>query len=149
MKRPATEGVAPTVKVGNRQRRVRVDTAALQKLAGRAFHRILTVHRRGETDLRKLNHVHVWLISDRSMSILHRRFLNIDGPTDVVTFQHGEIFISVETARRNARLFRNSLPNELRLYVIHGLLHLDGFRDDTRAQGRRMRAEQKRIAQLN
>ena len=43
------------------------------------------------------------LISDRRMSELHRRFMGIAGPTDVITFQHGEIFISTETARRQAR----------------------------------------------
>ena len=40
---------------------------------------------------------------------IHRRFMGIAGPTDVITFQHGEIFISVETARRQAQAHRTSL----------------------------------------
>ena len=52
----------------------------------------LTCANRGE--------IFVWLISDRRMAHLHRKFLGLSGPTDVLTFQHGEIFISVETARR-------------------------------------------------
>src|SRR5207244_9483596 len=56
-----------------------------------------------QTDLRKSGEVSVWLISDRRMALLHRKFLGQSGPTDVLTFQHGEIFISVDTAQRHAR----------------------------------------------
>ena len=79
------------------------------------------------------------------MASLHRQFLNQTGPTDVLTFQHGEIFISVETARRHARVFGNSLARELRLYIIHGLLHLHGFDDRKRVDSREMERMQKRI----
>ena len=67
------------------------------------------------------------LISDRRICQLHRQFLGQRGPTDVLTFRHGEIFISVETAKRHARAFANPLVRELQLYIVHGLLHLHGF----------------------
>jgi len=67
------------------------------------------------------------------------------GPTDVLTFQHGEIFISVETAKKHARVFGNSLTSELCLYIAHGLLHLHGFDDRTQAAARKMKAMQKKI----
>ena len=79
------------------------------------------------------------------MASLHRQFLNQSGPTDVLTFQHGEIFISIETARRQARAFGNSLTRELRLYIVHGLLHLHGFDDRKRTDARKMERIQKRI----
>ena len=79
------------------------------------------------------------------MASLHRQFLNQTGPTDVLTFQHGEIFISVETARRHARVFGNSLARELRLYIVHGLLHLHGFDDRERADTRKMERMQSQI----
>jgi probable rRNA maturation factor len=79
------------------------------------------------------------------MSQLHRQFMHQSGPTDVLTFQHGEIFISVETARRNARSFGNSFGRELRLYIVHGLLHLHGFDDQTGAGAREMVKTQQRI----
>ena len=63
----------------------------------------------------------------------------------MITFQHGEIFISVDTARANARRFRTSAEDELKLYIVHGLLHLGGFEDKTPAQARRMEAVQRRI----
>ncbi|MFL6552253.1 MAG: rRNA maturation RNase YbeY, partial [Chthoniobacterales bacterium] len=67
------------------------------------------------------------------------------GPTDVMTFQHGEVFISVETARGHARAFGNSLLRELKLYIVHGLLHLHGFDDQTASEAHRMKAAQEKI----
>jgi len=84
--------------------------------------------------------VFVWLISDRRMSFLHQQFMNEAGPTDVITFQHGEIFISVETARRQSRQFGTSTLREIELYIVHGILHLLGFDDHTTAQRSQMRA---------
>ena len=79
------------------------------------------------------------------MAPLHRQFLHQTGPTDVLTFQHGEIFISVETAKRHAHAFGNSLVRELYLYIVHGLLHLHGFDDRTPAGARKMKAMQEKI----
>jgi len=62
-----------------------------------------------------------------------------------MTFRHGEIFISAETARRYARRFGNSLVQELRLYVVHGLLHLHGFDDRNEIEARKMDLMQRRI----
>ncbi|PYL68854.1 MAG: rRNA maturation RNase YbeY, partial [Verrucomicrobia bacterium] len=89
--------------------------------------------------------IFIWLISDRRISRLHQQFLGQTGATDVLTFQHGEIFVSVETARRHARVFRNSLVRELRLYIAHGLLHLHGFHDRKQTDARKMERMQKRI----
>ena len=69
------------------------------------------------------------------------------GPTDVLTFQHGEIFISVETAKRHARSFDTTLGHELRLYLVHGLLHLHGFDDHTETGAQKMQKTQDRILQ--
>jgi probable rRNA maturation factor len=98
-----------------------------------------------QTDLRKSGEVSVWLISDRRMALLHRKFLGQLGPTDVLTFQHGEIFISVETAQRHARAFGNSLLRELKLYIVHGLLHLHRFDDQTPSKAHKMKAAQEKI----
>ena len=79
------------------------------------------------------------------MSRLHLQFLGQTGPTDVLTFQHGEIFISVEMAKRHARMFGNSLVRELQLYTVHGLLHLHGFNDRMPAEARKMKRAQEQI----
>jgi probable rRNA maturation factor len=133
------------VSVRNLQRKIPVNTAELENFAAAAIRCCLRLPRRQRTELSKLRAVFVWLISDRRMASLHRKFMHQTGPTDVLTFQHGEIFISVETAKRHARAFRNSLASELRLYIAHGLLHLHGFDDRTPAAARKMKAMQKKI----
>jgi probable rRNA maturation factor len=135
----------PEISVRNRQRKIPVNVAALQPFAAKAVRRCLQSRKRKQTDLSKLPKIFVWLISDRRMSQLHRQFLGQTGPTDVLTFQHGEIFISVETTKRHARVFGNSLVRELQLYIVHGLLHLHGFDDRTQSGARKMKKAQEKI----
>src|SRR5262249_53525298 len=129
----------PEITVRNLQRIVPVKTGDLEKCAKRAACCCIKIRRKKRTELTRLGEISVWLISDRRMSKLHRQFLGQMGPTDVLTFQHGEIFISVETAKQHARIFANSLTRELQLYIVHGLLHLHGFDDRTPAGARRMK----------
>jgi len=138
----------PKITVQNLQRRISVNVAELEKFAGHAVQNSLQLHQGQRTDLRKLSEISVWLISDRRMALLHRKFIGQSGPTDVMTFQHGEIFISVETARRHARTFGNSLLRELKLYIAHGLLHLHGFDDQTPSEMHKMKAAQERILRI-
>jgi probable rRNA maturation factor len=135
----------PRISVRNLQRKIPVNIAELQKFALKVIPRCLHLRSRKRTDLTKLREISVWLISDRRMSRLHRQFLGQKGPTDVLTFQHGEIFVSVEMAKRHARAFGNSLHRELQLYIVHGLLHLHGFDDRTQPGARRMEKMQARI----
>jgi probable rRNA maturation factor len=135
----------PEVTVHNLQRKISVNVAELEKFAGNAVQHSLQLQQRKRTDLRKLSKIFVWLISDRRMALLHRKFLGQSGPTDVMTFQHGEIFISVATAQRHARAFGNSLLRELKLYIVHGFLHLHRFDDQTPSKAHKMKAAQEKI----
>jgi len=135
----------PMIAVGNRQRAVKIDLEALQKFAERALDESLKISRGKPGVLAQLSRVDVILVSDRRMSGMHRQFMNVSGPTDVITFQHGEIFISAETARENARRFRKNLEAELCLYVAHGLLHLCGFDDKNARDAKEMEAAQKKV----
>ena len=136
---------APDISVRNLQRKVSVDVAELQNFAAKALRCCLQLHKQKDTDLRRLSEVFVWLISDPRMAHLHRKFMHRTGPTDVLTFQHGEIFIGIETAKRHARAFGSSLASELRLYIVHGLLHLHGCDDQTRTSARKMHKMQEKI----
>jgi probable rRNA maturation factor len=124
------------ITVRNLQRKHRLDCDALQQFAIRALKKI------SKDSLGQFN---VLLVSDRRMAALHRQFMNIAGPTDVITFQHGEIFVSVDTAKRNARRFHSSSNDEVQLYIVHGLLHLHGYDDKTAAGARAMEKAQGRI----
>ena len=137
----------PTINVLNRQRTIPVKLVALQDFAERALRECLNLPEAKSSELIKLNEVTIVLVSDRRMAELHRRFLQQSGPTDVITFQHGEIFVSTETARSQARRFGTSLEHELRLYIAHGLLHLHGFNDkDARSSTEMKRVQEKLVA---
>jgi probable rRNA maturation factor len=131
--------------VSNLQRKIPVDIVGLRNFAAKATRCCLQLQERKPTNLSKLREVFVWLISDRRIASLHRKFMHESGPTDVLTFQHGEIFVSVETAKRHAQRFGNSLSRELRLYVVHGLLHLHGFDDRTQTEAQKMERKQEEI----
>jgi len=135
----------PEISVRNLQRTISVNAVGLEKFAAQAVRHCLQSRKRKQTDLSKLPRILVWLISDHRMARLHQQFLGETGSTDVLTFQHGEIFISVETAKRHARVFGNSLVRELQLYIVHGLLHLHGFDDRTQSGARKMKKAQEKI----
>ncbi len=135
--------------VVNRQRAIKVDVASLEAFANRALPECL--RRRGPYDapLAGLTEVVIALVSDRAISELHRRFMRIPGPTDVITFGHGEIVISVTTAARQAAEHGQELHRELARYIVHGLLHLNGHEDGSEADAAIMwRAQEELLGRL-
>jgi probable rRNA maturation factor len=145
MRRGRVGNTAPKIIVRNLQRAVPLDVADLENFAAKALQFCLQLRKSEPTDLTRLREISILFISDRRMALLHRQFLNQSGPTDVITFQHGEIVISAEAARRQARTFVDSLACEVRLYIVHGLLHLHGFDDRSEADARKMKAAQEKI----
>lgn len=136
---------SPAIQVRNAQRRMRVAIAPLQEFATSAFERCRALPGADVSWMNEGRAVEVTLISDRRMAELHQQFMNISGPTDVLTFHHGEIVVSVETAQENARRFGTSPEHEIRLYLVHGFLHLLGFDDRTKAGSRQMETLQSRV----
>ena len=121
------------ITVANRQRTVRFDLPWLQRFAAVALEQCRPECADGRDALRALPEIEVTVVSDRTIARVHRQFMAIPGATDVITFEHGEIVISAETARAHAATYGQRLEEELALYIVHGLLHLNGF-DDTTAQ---------------
>jgi probable rRNA maturation factor len=136
------------ISVRNLQRKMPLDIVDLARFAECALKLCLRLPTKRRTDLQKLREILVLIVSDRRIALLNRQFLGEAKPTDVITFQHGEIFISAETARRQARQFRTTLKHELQLYLVHGLLHLHGFNDRTQVGAQEMERAQERIAGL-
>lgn len=128
----------------NRQRR-RLSKHALERFSDAALAACLRVPAKLPTSLTKLEEIYVVLVSDKRIADLHQRFMRISGPTDVLTFEHGEIVISVDTAARNARTLCTNVEKELELYVVHGLLHLHGFDDRTERKAKRMARTQELV----
>jgi rRNA maturation RNase YbeY len=87
--------------------------------------------------------------SDEYLLELNQRYLGHDEFTDIITFDLsegksvvGEIYISVERVRENARLFGASYQRELRRVIFHGALHLIGYADKLPDEKRAMRSKE-------
>ena len=119
---------------------LRIESAALAALP-----RILAAPG-GETPvLNDLPEVEISFVDDETIARVHGEFLDDPTPTDVITFHHGEILISTETALRQSTDHGNPPDRELCLYVIHGLLHLNGHEDHSEDGFQGMKATQERI----
>jgi probable rRNA maturation factor len=111
--------------VVNRQRAVAVRPGLL-----RAF-----LTRTCELVLPRAAGVAVCLVSDAEIARLNRKYRGKSGATDVLSFPGdrtgGDIAISPAAARRNARALGRSVPEELRVLILHGVLHLAGYDHET------------------
>lgn len=92
-----------------------------------------------------LTEVEVSLVDDATIADVHGEFMDDPTPTDVITFHHGEILVSVDTARREGPGHGNSPEAETLLYIIHGLLHLNGHTDLREPDRTAMHREQESI----
>ena len=82
----------------------------------------------------------VIIVNDEKIHEINREYRNVDRPTDVISFALeddktmtsevrilGDIYVSIDTARRQAYEYYNTEKEELRFLIIHGLLHLLGY----------------------
>lgn len=130
----------------NRQRTVRVARRSLEGFL-RRVERELHVDEAGVT---------VCFVSDTEIARMNRRYRQKKGPTDVLSFPLGkkarakneylgDIAIAPETARRYAKKSGRSLASELRVLILHGVLHLLGYDHETdRGQMNRLESKLRR-----
>jgi len=85
---------------------------------------------------------------------INKKYLGKNSPTDVISFPLndtfnpnylGEVIISVEEALSNSRIYNTSFDYEIVLYMVHGILHLLGYKDYTKMERERMGKKQKEI----
>lgn len=133
------------INVFNRQRTLRVNLPWLRQIAELARQQCLPYSADQRFALRDLEEVEVSIVSDRVIADVHMRFMNIPGATDVITFEHGEIIMSAQTAQHYGASYGHSVDEELALYIVHGLLHLNGYEDGTAREATVMRRVQERI----
>lgn len=138
-------GSVPRVSIWNRQRLIRLDLDGLEVLAGAAVPLCLDQAGGGCPVLHELEEVEVALVSDRVIAQVHRRFMNIPGATDVITFEHGEIVVSVTTAQREALARMEPVSREALRYIVHGLLHLNGHEDAQKEEAAAMWQAQEEV----
>ncbi|MDD5199637.1 MAG: rRNA maturation RNase YbeY [Terrimicrobiaceae bacterium] len=135
----------PQISIASRQRALRLDLARIRRLVRHALPLCLAESGPLSPALADLPEIAVSIVSPLAMSRVHVQFMGIAGPTDVITFPYGEIVVCAAAAATNASRYGNSLDDELVLYIIHGLLHLNGFDDLSEPAARRMRSRQAKI----
>jgi probable rRNA maturation factor len=151
-----------TIIIANRQRTKKMNTRLLKQIVNELFAELKI-----ETAELGIN-----LVGAREMTLLNETFLQHEGSTDVITFDHGEnvlpascrqnkselparcrkhvhgeIFICVDEAISQAREFKTNWQSEIVRYVIHGVLHLLGHDDLKPALRRKMKREENRLVQ--
>jgi rRNA maturation RNase YbeY len=90
------------------------------------------------TEGKEVGVTNIIFCSDTYLVKINKEFLKRDYFTDVITFDYtdgatisGDIMISVDRTEENAREMRISGVDELRRVMVHGILHLIGYNDDT------------------
>jgi probable rRNA maturation factor len=84
--------------------------------------------------------------SDDYLLEINKQYLGHDTYTDIITFDYsdgeaisGDIFISIDRVKENAENFKQPFEKELNRVIIHGVLHLCGYKDKTRPDKAKMR----------
>jgi probable rRNA maturation factor len=109
---------------------------------------IAWIHRVAESEDKRIGAVSYIFCSDNYLIELNREYLKHDTLTDIITFPYakapieGDIFISLDRVQDNAKDFGVAFEQELRRVIIHGVLHLCGYGDKTKAQAAVMRQKE-------
>jgi rRNA maturation RNase YbeY len=101
----------------------------------------------------KIESLEINFISGSDIFVLNKSFLKHNSTTDIITFNYskskdlldGELFISIDDAKKNAKIFKVSYKNEITRLIIHGILHLLGFDDTSREKKNIMKRYENRL----
>lgn len=137
------------IRVYNRQRVLAVKPQQVRALVGLALSALHCA----------ADEVAIHLVSTAKITALHSEYFRLPTPTDCISFPIptdsgdpyqllGDVFVCPETAVRYAASHGLNPYEELSLYILHGLLHLVGYEDETPLAKRRMRRAEKRLLRL-
>ncbi|MDR2979880.1 MAG: rRNA maturation RNase YbeY [Bacteroidales bacterium] len=98
---------------------------------------------------RRVGDINYIFCDDDYLIEINRQYLDHDTYTDIITFDygegdtiHGDIFISVERVAENAKEFSTTFSEEFLRVMAHGILHLCGYKDKTKAEEKVMRRKE-------
>lgn len=99
-----------------------------------------------ENNKKEVGEISYIFCSDEQLLEINKEFLNHDYYTDIITFDYsetdvvsGDLFISIERIKDNAKTLKTSYQEELHRVIIHGVLHLLGYKDKTEEESENMR----------
>lgn len=98
----------------------------------------------------KLSYISLIFCNDEIIRDYNKKYLNHDYETDIITFHdtdeksqtEGELLISLETVKYNSERFKTIYENEIYRVIIHGVLHLCGYKDKTSAEKSKIRKKE-------
>lgn len=103
----------------------------------------------------KVGEINYGFCSDAHIIEANKQYLQHDYFTDIITFDYsegktisGDLLISIDTVRSNAELFNTEFTTELHRVMIHGVLHLLGFKDKTDTEQLEMRKQENEALNL-
>ncbi len=106
---------------------------------------ILSLIKKEKKKAGKINFI---FCSDHFLLELNKKFLRHNTLTDILTFQYpskeltGEIYISIPRIRDNSKNLNVAFENELHRVMIHGVLHLCGYKDKKAGEKKKMREKE-------
>jgi probable rRNA maturation factor len=136
--------------VANRQRAKKIHSRLLKQIVGALL---------AELKISRAE-LGIALVGAAEMARVNRQFLRHEGSTDVITFDHrdhaaplaphaarlhGELFVCVDDAVRQAKQFKTTWQSEVVRYIVHGVLHLLGHDDLQPAARREMKRVENRL----
>ena len=108
-----------------------------------------------EKEKHKLGTINYVFCTDEELLEINIKHLNHNTYTDIITFDYTEgktinsdIFISIDRVTENAQKFQVAFETELHRVMIHGILHLCGYKDKTKADAELMRKKENRAIKL-
>jgi probable rRNA maturation factor len=141
------------VLIANRQRTKKINARFLKQVVAELF---------AELEIAEAE-LGIHLVGAKEMARVNWQFLQHEGSTDVITFDHsnaecgmrsakskihGELFVCVDDAIKQAKQFGTNWQAEVVRYVVHGVLHLLGYDDLKPALRRTMKREENRLVRL-
>lgn len=108
-----------------------------------------------ESEGKKLEEISYIFCDDDYMLDINMKYLDHDTYTDIISFDYsvgnilqGDIYISTERVEENSREYNVSFEEELRRVIIHGVLHLCGYKDKTDEESALMRLKEEEKLKL-
>ena len=100
-------------------------------------------------EMKEVGDINYIFCNDEYLLEINRAYLDHDYYTDVITFDYseglclsGDVFVSIERIMENAKNFNVSFLNELCRVIVHGMLHLAGYKDKLKDDEQLMRSKE-------
>lgn len=102
-----------------------------------------------ESEIKRIGDISIIFCSDNYILDVNMKYLQHDYFTDIITFDYcegdrlsGDLFISIDSVRENAKFYNTEFNEELNRVLVHGILHLIGYDDHTQKDQKLMRTKE-------